>query len=350
MNTEPLDAAGLADRLAGGLDASVTALPDGSVDRRFGVEDADGTVESGEAFGTRIAEGTGKSFRVDHRTTDPGGQSVNAARQTHALGAPTTLFGHLDAAVFDTLAFETHSFGSPADVQVLEFSDTAVMLTEESSDIQRWSLGEALDRAPALADALSADAVVFGNWASLPDGSASVRALAGRVDGTLVVDPGDVTICDTEEVPEFLDALAAVDGETVLSVNENERAFLADGVAAADDAAGGTRKGARPDERADALAAIRERAGLDAAVEHGTDAAIAVTEDGVTAVENPRVERVERYVGGGDRFSGALAAALGAGWSSTDALALGNVCATHYVGSGQTGSADELRTHLREQT
>jgi len=324
--------------LADPPDVSVTCLPDGSVDRRYEVEDAAGHVESRAALGERIASGRAKSFLVDHETTEPGGQAVNAARQAHALGADTTLYGHLDHAVFDALACETHSMGRPADVAVLEFTDDAVMFTEESPDVDAWTL-DALRAVEAdLSRPFGADAVAWLNWTSTDHGTAALREfarVAGDDAGWLVLDPGDVTVREPSAVPGLLDALATVERDVAVSVNDEELAFLADAIGA-------------PAGRAARLDAVRERANADVVVLHGEDEAVAATPDGVVRRPNPRVEAV-RYTGAGDRFSAALAYALAADWSVEAALALGNAAATYYVAHAESGDPAALADWAAER-
>ncbi|WP_435097579.1 carbohydrate kinase family protein [Halarchaeum sp. P4] len=330
------------DRLADAADVSVTCLPDGSVDRRYEVEDASGDVESREDLGERIATGHAKSFLVDHEDTEPGGQSVNAARQAQALGADTALYGHLDHAVFDDLECETHSMGQPADVAVFEFVDDAVMFTEESPDIADWALADLERAVDDFGVPFEADAVVWTNWASVQAGTLALEELAERDvgGGWLVVDPGDVTLCEERAVAPFLDALAALDDWRVaVSVNDEELAFLAEAV---------TEAGEGPAEQSGRLSVLHELADLEVAVLHGEDEAVAVDSSGVTRCPNLPVS-ASRYTGAGDRFSAGLAYALAADWPIVDALTLGNACATFYVTHAVTGGREALASWLAER-
>lgn len=344
----------ITDALARDADVSLTCLPDGSVDRRYAVEDATGDVETRRDLGRRIATGHAKSFLVDHEGSEPGGQAVNAARQGHALGAETTLYGHLDHEAFDGLPFATRSMGRPADVAVFEFDDDAVMFTEESPDIAGWDL-DALDAASDAADPFDADAVVWTNWASTRNGTAALRALADRErgasdasnrdggsDGWLIVDPGDVTVCERDAVGPFLDALANIESfDTVLSVNDDELAFLTTAVSGDGDAVDGDGDAAT----ADRLERVRERADLDLAVLHAESAAVARAATGTTRCPNLDVD-ARRYTGGGDRFSAGLAYAIAAGWALPEALTLANACATFYVAHAETAGPDRLAAWL----
>jgi hypothetical protein len=102
----------------------VVSLPDGSVDTLCRVYDGGrARITSREAFGRRVAAGDLRSVRLEEYDRAPGGQSVNAARQAHALGGEVTLFGHLDDPLLQ-FPFETYSMGDPAAVTVLSFDRT----------------------------------------------------------------------------------------------------------------------------------------------------------------------------------------------------------------------------------
>ncbi|MFC7166332.1 PfkB family carbohydrate kinase [Halospeciosus flavus] len=312
----------------------VVTLPDGSVDRRYAVEDNEGTVESRETFGRRIASGTAKSFMTEHLRTDPGGQAVNAAKQAHALGDDVTLLGHLDDPVLDELDVEGFSMGEPADVRIYEFEDGAVMMTDESPDIQTWTLDE-LRAVVSLDYFAAADAVVWTNWASVNNTTEALEALgAADIDGNVFVcDPGDVTIRDPDTIPDLAGALATLEDsfDVVLSANRAETRYIADAldVTTLDDSS--------------CVRALRDELGITGVVIHASDYAVAARTDETLNVPNVEVDEQARYMGGGDRFSAALAHGLGAGWPWHAALALGNLAASYYIEYGETPSTDDLR-------
>ncbi|GAA0654531.1 PfkB family carbohydrate kinase [Salarchaeum japonicum] len=325
----------------GVLDASVTAtaLPDGSVDRRYTVEDRAGAVRSRESFGRRIAAGEAKSFYVEHQTTDPGGQAVNAALQFHALADDLTLAGHLDHDIFETLPFDAYSMGAPAHVDIYEFESDAVMLTEESTGIETWRF-ETLERAlgPRLDDALAADAVVWTNWASFPHATDALRELRERDPdgGVLVLDPGDVTVIDPATVPGFADAVSALTDryEVVVSANRGEAEFLADALDTSFD------------DDASLASGVRDALGADAFVIHEVEHAVAATRDVLAFVPNEPTSDPVRFTGAGDRFSAGLAHARAADGSWVESLALANACAAHYAIRGETADPDALRAFI----
>lgn len=130
----------VADRIQEETTVAVTALPDGSVDTFYHVLDAGGRVTSRERFGELVASGA-KSFRVEPRRSQPGGQAVNMALQADALGDEVRLFGHLGRGRFPfPFPFEAVSMGEPARVSVLSFEERDLMLSEASADIARRSI------------------------------------------------------------------------------------------------------------------------------------------------------------------------------------------------------------------
>jgi len=319
----------------GDLGGRVVALPDGSVDTYYRVtEGRDARVDSRDAFADRIADPGASGFQIAAERRDPGGQAVNAARQAAALGADTTLYGHLDDPVFDgRLAdVDARSFGTPAAVSVLTFDDGELLLSEESGDLLDWSVADL--RAAGTAPLAAADAVCCGNWVSLPGMDRALRALPDLTDGaTVVVDPGDVIGCAAAELDALTDSLSAcaAAAPVVLSVDAGEARRLADAV----DAVG--------EDVAARLADLRDRIGLTAAVSHEASRAIVAAADGVHVVPNPHVSDVARRTGAGDRFDGALAVGLASGFDLPLAAALGNCAASRYVATAETGDAAALR-------
>jgi sugar/nucleoside kinase (ribokinase family) len=322
-------------------DGSVVALPDGSVDIYYRVfAGRETAVDTRAAFADRIADGRTSSLRAERRSREAGGQAVNLARQAAALDLPVTLYGHLDDPVFDGLPFPTRSMGTPATVRVYGFEDDDLMLSEDSTDLRTWSLAD-LRAVPGAIPAIeSASVVCCVNWVSVRGMDAALRDLAGLdVEGTTVlVDPGDVTGFDEEELVELLASIRRLAEETtvVASANGAEIAALA------------TAAGIDSDALGDRLAGLREHATIAAAVSHERERAVAHCPDGRVSVPNIDAPRVRRRTGSGDRFDGALAAALAADWDWEVALALANACASYHVTIGQTADVDALGAFLRD--
>lgn len=328
----------LVDRLADAPSPTMTLLPDGSIDRRYGVLDRDHAPKHREAFTDQLAADR-KSFVTEHRGVSPGGQAVNAAMQASHLDADISLYGHLDHEIFDVLDVETHSMGAPATVNVYQFQDSAMMLTTESTDIRTWAYEDLA--AVGGEAALDADAVVWGNWASLPEATAALERVAARPGdgGVFVLDPGEVSVRSASEIRGVLDVLGSMANryEVAVSVNDEELQTLGEAV------------GVGGDLTATGMG-VRDHAGLDHVVMHGPERALAVTNTGVFDVANFETAEVTRFTGGGDRFSAALGFGLACGWEWPDVLELCNACASYYVRFGLTADREDVAEYVAEAT
>ena len=338
----------LARRLADDPAPSVSTLPDGSVDRycRLSAGALD-PIERRRTFVRETERGGRKGFGLDPEFVEPGGQAVNTAQQAHALGADATCYGHLDDPepgrdTFADLPFDTVSVGRAAVVNVIDFADEDLMLVEASPDISEWGLADLREAAP-LSVVFGADAVACANWVSTPGMADAFHELgeASLPRVPFVFDPGDVLGSDLEGHRELREAVRTLGAsvDVVLSVNRTELRAIA---AALPDPP------APPVDDEDRVIAIRGRTDAAAVVKHGTEEALAATEEGIVRVDNPVVED-RRQIGGGDRFAGGLAVGLGADWDWPAALACGNACASHYVATGETASATVLREWLHER-
>lgn len=327
----------LAARFASSPTPTVVALPDGSVDRycRLSTGGHD-HVERRRTFAREVDAGGRNEFALSPTATEPGGQSINAATQAHAIGGDVTCYGHLDHAVFGELPFETVSMGRPARVGVLDFDDGDLLLVEDSQDLDSWTLDD-LESVESLESVFGADALCWTNWVSMPGAEAAFHAL-GRADLPrlpLVFDPGDVLGYGVDEHRRLREAVRAMQAtaDVVLSCNRTEVRAIAAALPAPPDP---------PVDDRDRLRAIRAELRATAVVKHAADEVAAATGDDLRVVATEQIDRPARQTGGGDRFSGALAFALGAGWDWTPALRCANEAATHYVKTGETATADDL--------
>jgi sugar/nucleoside kinase (ribokinase family) len=335
----------LAERLAAGDPApvEVATFPDGSVDTFCAVRvGSDEPVESRAEFARRVRGGESKSFRLAPTAVESGGQCVNMAQQAAALDERVTCYGHLDDPTFDDLGFDAVSMGRPAQVSICEFDDEDVVFSTESPDIVDWTAADVVATDPGPEPLLGADAVCCGNWVSFPNMADALTDLAGRAPddgGVFVLDPGDVRGSSRGAVESLLDSLGSLDGpyDATLSVNGGELDAVGDAIDAPADDAG-------------RLTAIRERAGVSAAVLHDRDEAVAATRSSVVGVTNHDVEERTRQTGGGDRFTLGLAVARARGWSWTESLALANTVASHYIDHGRTADWDAVERYVRERT
>ncbi|MFC3957802.1 PfkB family carbohydrate kinase [Halovivax cerinus] len=335
----------LAERLAtDATEPRIVTLPDGSVDTYYDVFDERGErISTRDAFADRLGRGNHESVPLEQLSRESGGQAVNMAKQAHALNAETVCYGHLDDPVFDDLPMETHSMGEPAHVSIFSFDDEDLLLAERSPAVANWSLAdlEAASPDPTVGDALDADAICCGNWASVDGLARALETLAAvpLEAGTLVLDPGSIRRRPRGEALSLLDALGRLDERTdvVLSVNETEFGGLVERVEDGSVQADGDRG---------RLDRVRESAGVSAVVVHAVDAAMAATRGGVRRVETLEVDRPVRRTGAGDRFSAGLAVGRASGWDWETALALGNACAAYAVETASTGTRADLRSFV----
>lgn len=327
----------LVDRLSSSPSPTVATLPDGSVDRycRLSAGGLD-PVERRQTFAREVDAGGREGFSMTPTTTEPAGQAVNAAVQAHALGGDVTCYGHLDHAVFADLPFETVSMGRPARVDVLDFADGDLLLVEDSHDLDGWTL-EDLEAVAPPASVFAVDALCWTNWVSAPGIEAAFHTL-GQADlprVPLVFDPGDVLGYDVVAHRHLREAVTAMQAtaDVVLSLNRTEVRAVA---AAIPDPP------SPPVDDYDRLRAIRAELGVTAAVKHAADESVVATEADVVAVDPDPIGDPVRQTGGGDRFSGALAFALGARWPWEPAVRCATAAATYYVKTGETAGVDEL--------
>ena len=323
----------VAERIAAGFpDLTFSSFPDGSLDHFSELHDGERRVRERSAFAEAVAAGR-DSFAVRHERTELGGQSVNAARQAHALDADATLVGHLDDERFD-LPFATASMGRPSEVTVLSFESDDLLLVTESPAVREWTLSDLRAVAPdGVETFFAADAVWCGNWATMPNMTAALRAVATLGGGgTFLFDPGPLSGASEGRIAALVDALGALAEafDLVVSVNGDEAERLAAAVGVDADGRGEAR-----------LRALRDRTGA-VGVEHEVDAALAATATGLVRVPTLDVGSVVTDTGGGDRFGAGVALARAAGWDWPHALATGNACAGHYVATGASGDGEAL--------
>ena len=337
----------LADRLErDDATPTVAAFPDGSVDRFYEVSVGGERVATRSAFADCIAAERADAFALRRETVEPGGHAVNFATQANHLGDDVTLAGHLDDRVFADLPFDAVSMGEPSTVSVYGFDDGDVLAVENSTALETWTLG---DLRAALGDGfeqfLGADVVCCANWTSVDGLPTALSSLAATDTdgGWFLVDPGSVVGREAADFERFFDALERLAGayEVVLAGNPREIDALAGGVGNSAD------EGGESTADADAqLEAIRGRTGIAGVVVHGEARAAVATDEGVAAERNFDVDPT-RHTGGGDRFDAGLAHALARGWGWSDALLLGNACASRYVATGETGTRADVAAFLR---
>jgi sugar/nucleoside kinase (ribokinase family) len=319
---------------------SITVLPDGSVDRRSSIVDVEGNQLTRSALEDEIRVDT-KTFMSDWHGVEPGGQSVNAARQLHELGANTILIGHLDHPIFESLPFRTYSMGDPAEIHVYELEDGVIMFAGESTDIETWTFDRVRRTVGPDVDSMFAgDGVLWTNWAAFPHATDGIAELAPLLpaESEFVIDPGALETRTPQDRRSFLDSFGPLDHDCaiVLSPNRREADLLAEAI------------DIDPADRHTVAEQLQAYTAVEAVVIHDQPAATVAT--ATSQIDVPTVEDVEpiRHAGAGDRFSAGVTYGRAAGWSWEETLTLGNACATHYILHGRSGDRADLQTTLRE--
>ena len=322
----------------------VAAFPDGSVDIHCRVRDGDHELSTRESF-KRALDAPRSALQLADRRREPGGQTVNMARQADALGDDVHLAGQLEDPIFEGLPFETTSMGVPAEVTVLAFEDEDLMLAARSES-EGWTfreLAEVVDPERFL----SVDLICWGNARMHRDLGETVRGIlegtaattAGSTPGAapvLVFDPGEVGGRSDESRRALLDAFRNLDDgiRAVISVNRPEVEALAAALPGEDDTLEGK------------LRRLRSRAGIDGVVAHTEETAVVATPTRTVSVPTLEIDRVVTLTGAGDRFTAGLGHGLAAGWGWKAALQLGNACGSHYVAHGESATGAVLRKRL----
>lgn len=320
-------------------DVSAVALPDGSIDRYHEVlEGHHGRISKKDEFVRRLKAGT-DNYRLVLQRTEPGGIAVNMALQGQSLGLDIKLYGHLDHSVLTGLGMETESMGEPARVTICSFDDGELVLVHESQDILNWSLDE-LGTGEELKRQLSADLICCANWASIPGMTDDLEVFRNlEPDAELFsFDPGPLLNAREDGIESLFNALGMLDEEidVIVHANIEELEKVSDAINA----------GGSEEER---IKEVREEAGISAYVLHDKPRAAAATREGFFEVENIETERVRTSCGAGDRFDMALSAGLVKGWSWEEALALGNLCAVHYVENNSTATREDIRKQVKKK-
>ena len=315
-------------------------FPDGSIDKYCRVEKGkERYMDSKEEFRQRIQENESSSFRMEPKRKEPGGKSVNMSIQAHSLGLETEHYGFLDDPIFNDLEFDNFSMGSPAEVTVCEFNEGSVLFAVENEKLVGWSFEEMEDVAE-LPEALNADVVCCANWISLHHMNEELKDLL-EMDFEASVfnfDPGSLTDVRPGIIKDMFKTLGKLsrDYEVLVHANTDEVEAVAEiyGV-----------EGSVEEK----IEKIREKTGVSAYILHDKYRAIAGTDEGLFKVENLVTDRVETRTGAGDRFDAAVAAGRAADWAWEESLALGNICAVHYIENSETARPKDVKAQIDEK-
>lgn len=317
---------------------TAVGFPDGSVDNYCRFEKGKGRYMKGkDEVAERIETNDSSSFRLEREKQEAGGKSLNMSIQCNKLGLDTTHYGFLDHELLEDLDFETYSMGEPAQVTIGEFEHGSILLAHENKDLVNWSLKSMKQFSGDLAEMVSADVVCCANWISLHHMNKELKDLL-EIDFKAKVfnfDPGNLTDVRPEVVSEMFETLGKLseDYQVLVHANTDEVKATAEiyGI-----------EGSTEEK----INKIQEETGVTAYVLHNKPRAVASTSQGLFEVQNLVTEHIETRTGAGDRFDAAVASARAAGWTWKEALALGNLCAVHYVENGETATSRSLRKQV----
>jgi sugar/nucleoside kinase (ribokinase family) len=335
----------LYQRIIGKIDEleelSAVGFPDGSVDNYCRFEKGKGRyMGSKDEVAERIENNDSSSFRLEREKQEAGGKSVNMSIQCNSLGLDTTHYGFLDHELLENLDFETYSMGEPAQVTIGEFEHGSILLAHENKELVDWNLDSMKQFPGDLSGMLSADVVCCANWISLRHMNEELKEIA-ELDFEAEVfnfDPGNLADVRPEIVKDMFETLGKLseDYQVLVHANTDEVETTAEiyGI-----------EGSIEEK----INRIQEQTGVNAYVLHNKPRAVAGTEEGIFEVENLVTEQVETRTGAGDRFDAGVASARAAGWSWEESLALGNLCAVHYVENNETSTPSDLRKQVEDK-
>ncbi len=331
----------ITDKLEELEELTSVGFPDSSVDTYCRFEKGkDGYMQSKEEVRERIENNDSSSFRLEPGKRQAGGKSLNMSIQCHKLGVKTTHYGFLEHELLDDLEFETYSMGEPAKVTVAEFDHGSILLAQESKELVDWSFESMKDFPGGISEMISADVVCCANWISLHHMSQALKELL-EIDFEPEVfnfDPGNLLDVQPEIVRDMFNTLGklAEDHQVLVHANTDEVETTAEiyGI-----------EGSLEEK----VNKIQSETGVTGYILHNKPRAIAGTENGLFEVENLVTENVATRTGAGDRFDAAVASARAAGWTWREALALGNLCAVHYVEKDETANPEDLRNQVKKK-
>ncbi|MFQ3308354.1 MAG: sugar/nucleoside kinase (ribokinase family) [Candidatus Nanohaloarchaea archaeon] len=320
---------------------SAVGFPDGSVDNYCRFEKGKGRyMESKDEVAERIESNDSSSFRLEREKQEPGGKSLNMSMQCNSLGLDTAHYGFLDHELLENLDFETYSMGEPAQVTIGEFEQGSILLAHENKELVDWSLESMKQFSGDIAELISADVVGCANWIGLRHMNEELKEIAGLDFEAEVFnfDPGNLTDVRPEIVREMFETLEKLseDYQVLVHANTDEVETTAEiyGI-----------EGSIEEK----INLIQEQTGVTAYILHNKPRAVAGTEEGRFEVENLVTEHIETRTGAGDRFDAGVASARAAGWRWEESLALGNLCAVHYVENNETATPSDLREQVEDK-
>lgn len=340
---------------------------DGFVDRivqpvatRHGPGEAFAPMATIEEFGRRILAAAGKSTNIElyPRREKLGGNGPIMANALLAAGLRLKYIGALGAPaihpVFQEMArrAEAVSLCDPGVTTALEFTDGKVMLglMKSLDEITYARIAEVMGEG-ALCDCLArADLVVLVNWTMVPNMTAILEELAGRVFPQLpprerlfffdLTDPAKRSATDLALV---LPAIARFQsfGRVTLGLNlkEAQQVFAVLGLGQETEDEKGLRSMARQ---------IRQKLAVATVVVHPLKSAACATKDDAWWVPGPYADQPLITTGAGDHFNAGFVTGQLLGLGPESCLGLGVCASGFYVRTARSPSLGDLETFLAQ--
>ena len=313
-----------------------------------------------EEFGRRVLAAAGKSTNIElyPRLDKLGGNGPLMASALLAAGLRLKYIGALGAPaihpVFQEFARRTEavSLCDPGFTTALEFTDGKVMLgMMKSLDEITYARIAGVMGEGALFDCLSrADLVALVNWTMIPNMTAILEELAGRVFPQLpprerlfffdLADPEKRSASDLSLVLQAIARFQAFGRVTLgLNLKEAQQVFAVLGFGPETEDEKGLRSMARQ---------IRQKLDVATVVIHPTKSAACATRDDTWWVPGPFADKPLITTGAGDHFNAGFVTGQLLGLSPESCLGLGVCMSGFYVRTARSPSLGDLETFLAQ--
>ena len=313
-----------------------------------------------EEFGRRVLAAAGKSTNIElyPRLDKLGGNGPLMASALLAAGLRLKYIGALGAPaihpVFQEFARRTEavSLCDPGFTTALEVTDGKVMLgMKKSLDEITYARIAAVMGEGALFDCLSrADLVALVNWTMIPNMTAILEELAGRVFPQLpprerlfffdLADPEKRSASDLSLVLQAIARFQAFGRVTLgLNLKEAQQVFAVLGFGPETEDEKGLRSMARQ---------IRQKLDVATVVIHPTKSAACATRDDTWWVPGPFADKPLITTGAGDHFNAGFVTGQLLGLSPESCLGLGVCTSGFYVRTARSPSLGDLETFLAQ--
>jgi hypothetical protein len=342
-----------------GLDGFVDCIVH-PVATRHGQGEAFEPMATIEEFGRRVLGAAGKSTNIEfYPLLDKlGGNGPIMANALLAAGLRLTCIGALGRPalhpVFHEMArrAEVVSLCEPAFTTAVEFTDGKIMLGMMKSfdEITYARIVEVMGEGALLDSLARADLVALVNWTMIPNMTAILEELAGRVFPALpprervfffdLADPEKRSTSDLAVVLRAISRFQAFGRVTLgLNLKEAQQVFAVLGFGRETEDENGLRSMARQ---------IRQKLDLGTVAIHPTDSAACATRDDTWWIPGPYTTKPLITTGAGDHFNAGFVTGQLLGLGPEACLGLGVCTSGCYVRTGRSPALGDLETFLTQ--